>query len=278
MPEVLALCSALVFGTVHFLSGLLARRADSFAVALYGQFGGVVLVGIAALLIPDERVTMDSLAWGAFSGLGTGIGVAFLYRGLSRGKMSVVAPLSDVAAVALPVLVGVTLLSESPSILAWGGVLLGGVAMWLVPRTGQPAQTATVAGTADGLVAGAGFALQFIAISRVDLDAGAWPIMSARIAAAGTIFLLARHAHARLDLPFSLRLPAALVGAAGSGAIVLYLLATQHQLVSLVTVLAALYPAVPVLLALLFLRERLARVQVLGLVCAASAITLITLG
>lgn len=64
MPEALALSAALVFGLVHFVSGLLARRADSFAVALFGQLGGVVLVSGTALVMPATEVTAVSLTWG----------------------------------------------------------------------------------------------------------------------------------------------------------------------------------------------------------------------
>ncbi len=278
MPELLALCSAVVFGLVHFFSGLLARRADSFAVALFGQLGGFVLVATAALVAPATEVTTADLAWGALSGLGTGIGVAFLYRGLATGNMSVVVPLSDVGSVALPVLVGVLVVGDRPSPPAWAGVAAALPALWLVSRTRTGSEPVSAAGTVDGLVAGAGFALQFVAIAQVDLDAGFWPILSARVLAASTIAVLALRMRARLRLPRSLVLPACAVGASGSLGIVLYLMATQHQLLSLVTVLAALYPAIPVLLALLFLHERVTRRQVLGLLLAAAAIGAISLG
>lgn len=277
MPEALALSAALVFGLVHFFSGLLARRADSFAVALFGQLGGVVLVSCAALMVPAPDITLSSLIWGAVSGLGTGVGVAFLYRGLSTGTMSVVVPLSDVGAVALPVLVGVAVLGNRPSTLAWLGVMAALPALWLVSRTGN-GHRGSVTGTADGLVAGAGFALQFIAIARVDLDAGLWPILAARLAAIATIVPIARHHQARLRLPKRLIVPACVVGAAGSIAIYIYLVATHQQLFALATVLAALYPAIPVVLALLLLHERLAQQQVLGLAFTGTSVALIALG
>jgi drug/metabolite transporter (DMT)-like permease len=68
------------------------------------------------------------------------------------------------------------------------------------------------------------------------------------------------------------------VGSAGSVAIVLYLLATQHQLFALATVLASLYPAIPVVLALVFLHERLSRTQLAGLALTAASVVLISLG
>jgi uncharacterized membrane protein len=61
-----------------------------------------VLVTAAALLVPAPVMTLEALSWGALSGLGTGVGVAFLFRGMSTGRLGVVVPLSDVGGVVLP--------------------------------------------------------------------------------------------------------------------------------------------------------------------------------
>jgi uncharacterized membrane protein len=289
MPELLALSAAVVFGLVHFFSGLLARRADSYGVAVVGQAGGTILVLAVALVaaaghaqspvLAAPDVTGAALGWGALSGVGTGIGVAYLYRGLATGQMSVVVPLSDVAAVAIPVLVGVIVLRERPGLLPWLGVGAALPALWLVSRQRQPANgSAPASGAGYGLLAGVGFALQFLAISRIDPAAGLWPILAARLAATMTIVPTALAAGASLRVPRRLVWPALVVGASGSVAIVLYLVATREQLMALATVLAALYPAVPVVLAVVFLGERPTWAQTLGLSLTAVAITMIALG
>ena len=61
-------------------------------------------------------------------------------------------------------------------------------------------------------------------------------------------------------------------------ALTCYLLATRHQLVTVAVVLSSLYPAVPVLLGITLLHERVTRGQVAGLVCAGAAIGLLALG
>ncbi|WP_432076691.1 EamA family transporter [Streptomyces wuyuanensis] len=288
MPELFALVAALLFGLVHFLSGLLARRADSYAVAAFGQLGGIVLMlavvvvtwaaGVDAPLLSAPHITAGALGWGAVSGVGTGIGVAYLYRGLAAGQMSVVAPLSNVAGVTLPVVVGVAVLGERPSPPAWLGVAAAVPALWLVSRSGRPGGPATAAGARFGLLAGVGFAVQFLAISRIDPAAGLWPILTARVVATLTIALMARAAGATLRLPRGLALPALAVGSMGAVALVLYQVATLHQLLALATVLASLYPAVPVVLAIVFLRERPTSVQIAGLLCTGIAVVLIALG
>ena len=50
--------------------------------------------------------TDADLLWGAASGLGSGVGTVFLYRGLASGRMAVVAPVSAVGAAVVPVVVG----------------------------------------------------------------------------------------------------------------------------------------------------------------------------
>ena len=74
--------------------------------------------------------------------------------------MSVVVPLSDVAAVAIPVLVGVVVLHERPGLLPWMGVGAALPALWLVSRQRKPQNgSVAVSGAGYGLIAGVGFAL-----------------------------------------------------------------------------------------------------------------------
>ncbi|CAM03487.1 putative membrane protein [Saccharopolyspora erythraea NRRL 2338] len=281
MGEVLALLSALCFGSTHFLGGLLARRADSAAVALVAQAGGTVLVLGAAPWVAATEVSPAALLWGSLSGVGTGVGVVFLYRAMSAGAFSVVAPLSDVAAVALPVLVGVALLGDRPEALTWCGIAAAAPALWLVSRSdsdgGGGGASRIAAGVRDALVAGGGFALQFIALAQVDPAAGLWPVVASRAASVLAILPLVLRRPVRLRLRPAVACGAVAAGALGSLAIVLFTLAAREQLLSVAVVLTALYPAIPVLLGLVVLGERLTRARLAGLLCAASAVALISL-
>ncbi|GAA0928652.1 EamA family transporter [Pseudonocardia zijingensis] len=275
MGEVLALGAALCFGITDFVSALLARRVHSAAVALVAQLGGTAVILVAALLTPAPSVTPGALGWGALSGIGTGVGVAFLFRAMGDGQLSVVVPLSDVAGVVVPVLVGVLLLGERPSASCWLGIAAAAPALWLVTRTGRGLPTP--AGSRDGLVSGLGFALQFLALVPVDPAAGLWPLVASRVASVVTILPMLLAARAPLRMPPRLALAAAGSGAVGTLAITCYALATRQQLVAVAVVLAALYPVVPVLLGLTVLQERLTRAQATGLGMAGAAVGLIAL-
>ncbi|MFI5613406.1 EamA family transporter [Amycolatopsis sp. NPDC051903] len=273
MGPLLALASAICYGLSDFVGGLVARRAPFAAVALIGQVGGLVLALAVAPMLPAAASPAD-LGWGALSGVGTGVGMVFLFRGLARGAMSVVVPTSAVAGVALPVLAGVAFLGERPALATWLGIAIAVPALWLVSRTGT-ATGATAGPAVDGLIASVGIAVQYLALAQAGPAAGAWPLVAGRVAAILTLVPWA--AFRGLRLPAArLTLFAALSGAAAALALLCYLLATRHQLVVIAVVLSSLYPVLPVLLGIFLLRERLRTLQVCGLVTAAAAVVLLT--
>ncbi|WP_020018221.1 EamA family transporter [Promicromonospora sukumoe] len=288
MAETLALLSALCFGLTHFVSGVLSRSWNGVTVAGVAQVGGTALSVVIAVCVPAGQPALAPLLWGVLSGVGTGVGVAYLYRAMSRGPMSVVAPVSDVAGLALPVLVGVLLLGERPSAAAYAGSAVAVVAIWLVSR-GQPADGVgagpagggrrgrrMVAGVPDALVAGLGIAAHFVAVARIPPEAGMWPIVLSRGVSVVVIVALAAALGAPLRLPRKATWAALAAGGVGTVATILYWVAVNQGLLATTTVLAAMYPAIPVVLAIAFLRERLVRSQVLGLLGAGVAIALVS--
>ena len=104
---VLALLGAVSYGVSDFIGGLASRRTSVWPVAILvvpRQPRRRRRAGRSAL--PGDP-TATQLWWGALAGIGAGAGTAFLYRGLSGGRMGVVAPVSGVGATVIPVLVGV---------------------------------------------------------------------------------------------------------------------------------------------------------------------------
>lgn len=298
MGEAFALAAALCYGITHFFNGMLARRASGIAVAAFAQVGGTMLIVLLALLFPAALQPVGSaLAWGAVSGIGAGLGMAALYRGVARGRMSVVVPVSDVNAAILPVLVGTALFGERPPLRVLVGIAVAVPAIWLVSRgsrtgaapsplhsvskvtgRGKVPRPRGAAGTADGLLAGAGVALMWIALAQVPAGGGLWPLVASRAVSVLVVVPLAVATRTSLRLSATITVPAGLVGAVGTLATVLYFLATREQLLAVASVLAALYPVLPVLLALVFLHERVTKRQAVGLAGAALAISLIALG
>jgi drug/metabolite transporter (DMT)-like permease len=271
----LALASAVCYGLADFTGGLLSRRAGFVAVALAGQAGGLALTLLVAPIMPATALTLSPLGWGALSGVGTGVGMLFLFRGLGRGAMSVVVPVSAVSGVALPLLVGVAFLGDQPSLPAWLGIAVAVPALWLVSRPSN--RPGGAAGGRDGLIAGTGIALQYVALAQAASSAGIWPVVAGRAAATLAILPLIFTTAERRPTVRQV-LSAAGTGAIAAIALTLYLAATREELLVVAVVLSSFYPAIPVLLGITALRERLSWKQTLGLLGAAAAIGLLTIG
>ncbi|WP_067897215.1 EamA family transporter [Actinomadura chibensis] len=272
----LALASALLYGVADVWGGLLSRRAGFAAVALLGQAGGLVFAVAAALLVPADGVAAADLGWGAASGVGTGLAMAFLYRGIGRGNLSVVVPVSAVGGVALPVVAGVVFLGDRPGAAAWAGIAVVLPALWLVSRSRSDEHGPVRASLVNGLVASVGIGVQYLALAQAGDGSGLWPVAAGRVAAVLAVAPLAWPSRRR---PPSGRasLWSALNGGLAAAALVCYLLATREQLVVVAVVLSSLYPVVPVLLGVTALRERLSWPQAAGLAGAGAAVVLLTL-
>jgi drug/metabolite transporter (DMT)-like permease len=182
-----------------------------------------------------------------------------------------------VTGVALSVLCGVLALGDRPGPLAWAGIAVTVPALWLVAG-GAPGGDGADGQLRDGLLASAGVAVQYVALGLAGPAAGLWPVAAGRLAAVLVLLPTAVRRGRRLRLSCGLTAQALLVGAGAALGLVLYLLAAQRQLLAVAVVLASLYPALPVVLGLALLHERVTRRQTAGLLGAAAATILLTLG
>jgi drug/metabolite transporter (DMT)-like permease len=275
VATLLGLLAALTYGAGDFAAGLAARNFPSARVAACVLPLEAAVVAVAVVIAPGHGATIRALAWGALSGVGGGIGTLALYRGLAAGRMAVVAPVSAVLAAVVPAVVGVAL-GDRLRITAVAGIVLALPAIALVSRVEDVGERSGGSGVLAGMVAGAGFALLFIALDRAGTRAGAWPALPGQVVAVAFVAPFAL----RADGPWRpTRRTSALLVAAGvlsAAANLLYLAATGRGALAIVAVLTSLYPAVTVLLARLLLAERWSRPQAAGLLAAVVAIVLVT--
>jgi uncharacterized membrane protein len=268
---IFAALSALTFGVSDFVGGFTSKRVPALAVVVWAH-----VVGLAALVVaipfyagsPSGPIFL----WGALSGLSGVIGLIFLFRGLSEGRMAVVAPVSAVISAIVPVVYGLSL-GERPGPLAATGMVVGVVAIWLASSSAPG--TAGPSGLGFGVLAGLGFAGFFIFLAAAPDDAGSWLLVPARIASVTVVLAVAAIAHTPMRLPRDARLPVAFVGVAEVVANGLFVAAVSSGLVSLVAVVTSLYPAFTVLLAFFVAREHVRARQWVGLAGAVACLALV---
>jgi drug/metabolite transporter (DMT)-like permease len=279
MAIVLALGAALAYGISDFAAGVASRRFSAGPVTGVAQTLGLLTAAVAVITFPGAGPKAAALEWGALSGLGSATGTLSLYQGLSVARMSVVATLAGVLTAVIPVIVGIAL-GNHLSVGAAAGILLAIPAIALVSWQPEPDdRSAARAGVLYGMLAGLGFALLFIALDRAGTDSGAWPLLPGQ-----TVSLLPIAPFAYRGLKASGRPSRAVAGMAlGAGVLsgsanLLFLAATGHGELAIVAVLSALYPAITVVMARVFLAEHWTPLQTTGLAIAAVAIVLVTIG
>ena len=278
MEIVLAAAAAWIYGLGDFCGGRASRRRDSLSVTLVGQLFGLVLLGVALVGFADPVAPIADWGWGALGGAGGLIGLGLLYYCLANGAMTVVGPLTAVVSAVLPVIVGYAL-GERPSALALAGIVLALTGIVLVtgaigtPHVPTPPRIVLLT-----IIGGAGFGFMYVCLDQTSDQSGMWPLVSARVVSIGVAAAIVVGRRRRAGAPGILSGYAVAAGVFDMGANVLFVLATREGLLSLVSVITALYPVSTILLALRFDRERLSRTQGFGLIGVGVAVALVALG
>lgn len=308
MTALLGLAAATCYGAADFLGGWASRRGGALPVVLWSQVAGLVVLLVALAPLAGGPPPSAALVWGGAAGATVAGGLVVYFRGLARARMGVVTPITAVVTAAVPVCVGLAA-GERPSLLAVAGVLLavGAVALVsLASDTADPPVPGPLAGAggavpagaggapagsgsgwlsevippgvADAVVAGAAFGLYFVFMGRTGPGAAVWPLLAANVASLGVLGAAVVVTGRAWRLPRSSTAAVVAAGVLGTAASLAFLLAVRQGLLSLVSVLASLSPAVTVGLARLFLGEQLSRAQLAGLGVAVAGVGLIAAG
>ena len=273
MVTFLALAAAVLAGTGDFFGGKATKKTNVVSVMAISHFLGLIIILILAPLMADEFTSKDFFLGVLASSFGL-CGLTLLYRGLAKGPMAIVAPITAVACATLPVIWGL-LSGEKLSELQIVGVFVGLLAIFLVSWT--PGERKAIKGSLvlEALVAGLSFGAFFIVIDGTSETTAPWPVVGSRVFSVLVIFLFVIIGRRNIkpeknSTPF-------IVGAGffDTLANVVLLAALNKGLLSLVSVLASFYPAVTVLLARFFLKEMMLKNQVIGLALGLTSIALL---
>lgn len=275
----LALAASLCWGAADFTAGLKARTVALPLVLLVSQGVGLA---IALLIVVVSQRPAPGVAQ-ELAGLGGGAGgiagLACFYRALATGTMSVVAPIAATGVV-IPVVAGV-LGGDHLAAIQVLGMLAAVVGVVLSSR--HPDSDPESAdrrlhrrGVELALLAAVGFGSYFVLAHIAARGGVGWLLLNAHITTVLGVLLAALFMRSTLRAPRRADLGIlALAGAVDLAATGLYGIANRHGQLSIVAVAGSLYPVATVLLARSVLRERVARLQSVGVGLALAGVALI---
>jgi drug/metabolite transporter (DMT)-like permease len=278
LAVVLALCASLSVGTGDFLAGSQARRTSLWAVIVISQITG--LAWTAVLVMARGRGLPVEELWSAVAaGITAVAGIALGYRALTIGIMGIVGPIISLS-VAVPLAVGLAR-GERPSVYQLGGIVIALAGVILAARQKS-------AGTRHHATSRLSLVLAFSTAAIVGVNmlcyASAakhdpyWGIFIAR----GTSALIFAAAFAvmrpKTRLTRAAIIPLIAVGVLDTGANGLFSVASTYGYLSVVSVLSSVFPIFTVILAYVFLNERLSRAQQFGVGAALLGVGFIAAG
>jgi drug/metabolite transporter (DMT)-like permease len=271
---VFGLAASLCWGSGDFSGGLASRRANPSSVVISAYAVGFFVLVALALIWREPLPGLADIIWGGLAGIAGVLGLIAFYTALASGKMGIAAPISAVLTATLPVLFS-AITAGLPRPLQLVGFALALVAIFLISRPEEAGGSATGIGLA--LLAGCGFGFFFILISRVSSGHTYWPLAVARLSSVASLFLYLAFRRQRILSGLSkvswLVVLAGTLDAIGNA---FFVLASHSGRLDVAAILSSLYPAATVILAAIFLRERVTRIQGAGVLIVLAAIPLIS--
>lgn len=280
LPIFYGLMSAISWGAGDFAGGLASRKLGAYRAVFYGDLIGLVLVASIAILYREALPPATVLVNSAIGGILGTIGLLALYTSLSQGRMSIAAPISALFAAVLPVIVGLLTqgLPTQNQFIGFGFAL---AAVWLISQ-GNSTERFRLEHLSDlrlPLLAGLGFGGYFIFLHRASsgFDSVLMPMIISR--AAGTLMmllvvLLRRDSFIIPRATWNVVLINAVLDVGGN---LFFILASQVGRLDVSAVLSSLFPGSTVILAWIFLKERIFARQWLGIAATLIAIVLFTI-
>jgi len=277
MPVALALIASLIWGSADFVGANASKELAPSTVMLWSTLIALPVLTVVAVASGDLVVDATTVGWGVVAGVSGALGLTALYQGLSTGVMGVVAPISSTS-VLVPVLVGVASGDDlSPAQIVGIVAAVVGITLASGPhlrefRTGghRPILWALAAALLIGLsLVGLAYGSESSSVST---------LLCQRVVYVAVLVVLVLVTRAPRTPKAGHVAPLGAVGAGDITANGLFAVASRSGPLAVISVLASLYPVATVLLARRVHHERLARIQVAGVLFAFTGVAAVVAG
>ncbi len=279
LTVILGFATAVVYGFADFFGAIASRKLSSVLVT---ATAGIVGFFFLLTMIPFFGATFSqgAVIAGIAAGFASAIGITALYASLAIGPISIISPLGAVLGAMVPLIFGFTI-GDRFGPLGWLALVLILVAVVLVGFIpGADVRLPSIKGLVLAFIAGAGIGTILIVLKFSPTDSGLASVITMRVVSAillnilvfATWMNLRRKKVARPKTPMAGKYWWAVIAAGifDSSANIFFTLALRSGSLSVVSVLTALYPLGTIILARLILKERIARIQMFGVLLALS--------
>lgn len=282
MGVVCGLLAALCWGVGDFAITALARRVGTPRTLLTIQtFSLLGWIGLLAVFPHSPEAPTRIWLLALVAGLFHVAGLVTTYRAFEIGTLSFVSPIASSFAIVTALLYVVSGGAPAPIALAGTCLLVAGVAV--VSRSTASGGPVTLRGVPEAIGSALSFGVMFwIVDSYIQKPLGdVWPLILLKVLAtlyaAGGVIVARKNAPAEpLTAPKTLLLGLA-AALLDTGAWVAFLIGSRNENGAIVTAVASLFSAVTVLLAWMFLKERLSKPQWIGVAIVLTGILLVSL-
>ncbi len=278
MGILFGLVAAICFGLADFVVTQATRRIGVLQALAAIQLFGVLVVG-GVLALTEVSPPRSLAAWTFMAGISVVnfVGTLLLYRAFAIGTLSLVSPIASGFAVVTAVLAlwG----GERLPLLTLLGTLLLILGVIVVSRARGSAGSSSLAGLPEAVGASICFGVYFWALNQITPAFGVlWPVWVTRLVQL-LCALLVLGVRRSLKLSMKGRVAPLLLAAAvlDSGALLAFNLGIGQTYTTITTALTALYSAVTILLAWLFLHERLRMGQWIGVGITLAGVLLVSI-
>lgn len=274
MGILLGLIAAANWGFGDFCARFVTIKIGNFRSFLYMQLVGLFGLSLWLLIQPPPAWDWFYVLLGAGLGITNSLAGLAFYRAFQVGLLSVVSPISasyGVISLALGLVSGQSISPSEISglILTIIGIALASTALNFASRIKDENRSKVTQGRGVGfaLLASLFFGFTFWGLGYVTPHlGGVLPVWESRLVAPLVVLALSFPAGQSLRLPTRQVWPLVIVvGVVDSGAYILYNMGLQSAQSGIVAVISSLFSAVTVILARLFLKEKLAVNQWVGL-------------